>query len=55
MQATDVRLTLQLVSETEIRQSGSVKINLPKIAQQTLGISGDCRVITNSVSTWIGN
>ena len=55
MQATDVRLSMELVSETEIRQSGTVKVNLPKIAQQTLGVSGDCRVVTNSVSTWVSD
>lgn len=54
-QKTDVRLTMELVSETEIRQSGSVKVSLPEIAQKTLNISGDCRVITDSVSTWIGD
>ena len=54
-QKTDVRLTMELVSDTEIRQSGSVKVSLPKIAQKTLNISGDCRVITDSVSTWIGD
>lgn len=50
-----VSLTMELVSDTEIRQSGSVKVSLPKIAQKTLNISGDCRVITDSVSTWIGD
>ncbi|MBU2485686.1 MAG: hypothetical protein KKG78_11435 [Alphaproteobacteria bacterium] len=53
-QKTDVRLTMELVSETEIRNTGSVKVSLPEFAQKTLNISGDCRVITDSVSTWIG-
>lgn len=53
-QKTDVRLTMELVSETEIRNAGSVKISLPKFAQKVMNISGDCRVITDSVSTWIG-
>ena len=48
-------LSMELVSDTEIRQSGSVKVSLPKIAQKTLNISGDCRVITESISTWIGD
>ncbi|MEM5472030.1 hypothetical protein WNZ14_09875 [Hoeflea sp. AS60] len=54
-QKTSVNLTMELISETEIRNSGSVKISLPAIAQKTLNISGDCRVITDSVSTWIGD
>jgi len=54
-QKTDVRLTMELVSETEIRNTGSVKMSLPKFAQKVMKISGDCRVITDSVSTWIGN
>lgn len=54
-QKTDVRLTMELHSETEIRQSGSVKASLPKFAQKTLNISGDCRIVTDSVSTWVGD
>lgn len=54
-QKTDVWLTMELVSETEIRNTGSVKMSLPKFAQKVMNISGDCRVITDSVSTWIGN
>ncbi|WP_375589328.1 hypothetical protein ABWH89_21170 [Hoeflea alexandrii] len=54
-QKTNVRLTMELVSETEIRTSGSVKMTLPKFAQKVMNISGDCRVITNSVSTWVGD
>jgi hypothetical protein len=54
-QKTDVRLTMELTSETEIRQSGSVRVSLPEIVQKTLNISGDCQVITDSVSTWIGD
>lgn len=53
-QKTDVRLTMELVSETEIRNTGSVQMSLPKFAQKVMNISGDCRVITDSVSTWIG-
>lgn len=55
VQKTKVGLTMELVSETEIRNSGSLKVSLPAIAQKTLNISGDCRVITDSVSTWIGD
>ena len=54
-QKTDVRLTMELVSETEIRNTGSVQMSLPKFAQKVMNISGDCRVITDSVSTWIGD
>jgi hypothetical protein len=54
-QKTDVRLTMELVSETEIRNSGSVQMSLPKFAQKVMNFSGDCRVITDSVSTWIGD
>ncbi|WP_417410890.1 hypothetical protein [Hoeflea sp.] len=54
-QKTDVRLTMELVSETEIRNTGSVKMSLPEFAQKVMNISGDCRVITDSVSTWLGD
>jgi hypothetical protein len=54
-QKTDVRLTMELVSETEIRNTGSVQVTLPEFAQKVMNISGDCRVITDSVSTWIGD
>jgi hypothetical protein len=50
-----VRLTMELVSETEIRNTGSVQVTLPEFAQKVMNISGDCRVITDSVSTWIGD
>lgn len=54
-QKTDVRLAMELISETEIRQSGSVKITLPAVAQKVMRMPEDCRVITDSVSTWIGD
>ena len=53
-QKTDVRLSMEVVSETEIRQTGSVKVVLPAVASKTLNITGDCRIITDSVSVWIG-
>lgn len=48
-----IRQTMELVSDTEIRQSGSIKASMPKFAQTTLNTSDDCGVIRDSISTWI--
>ena len=45
-------LVMTLRSETEITMTNTIQITLPAIAQQALGGGADCRILTDSVSTW---
>lgn len=52
---TQVDLEMVVASPTEMRTIGSVLLQLPQIAREAMGMTGDCRIITRSLSQWIAD